>query len=64
MRLPIHLLPAYSTLRGLLVTRRGLRRFDPEHGAKLVERGYAVIREGRLFITHAGKQVLKQPDSS
>ena len=57
--LPIHMLPASKTLRVLSMNRRGLRSFDQEHAAKLVERGYAQIREGRLFITEAGKLASK-----
>jgi hypothetical protein len=53
--LPIYTLPAYSTLRALSISRRGLRSFDREHAAKLVERGYAQLREGRLLITEAGR---------
>ena len=51
----IHMLPASKTLRVLSMNRRGLRSFDQEHAAKLVERGYAQLLEGRLFITDAGK---------
>ena len=55
--LPIHMLPAYSTLRALSTNGRGLRSFDREHAVKLVERGYAQLRDGRLYITEAGKLV-------
>jgi hypothetical protein len=51
----IHMLPAYSTLRVLSTNRCGLRSFDRQHAAKLVERGYAQLRDGRLYITEAGK---------
>ena len=57
--LPIHMLPASKTLRVLSINRRGLGSFDQEHAAKLVERGYAQILEGRLFITEAGKLASK-----
>ena len=53
--IPIYVLPASQTLRLLNINRRGLRSFDREHAAKLVERGYAQIVEGRLLITEAGK---------
>ena len=57
--LPIHMLPAFKTLRVLGMSRRGLRSFDQEHAARLVERGYAQILEGRLLITEAGKLASK-----
>ena len=57
--LPIHMLPASHTLRVLSMNRFGLRSFDQEHAAKLVERGYAQVREGCLFITQAGKLASK-----
>ena len=57
--LPIHMLPAFKTLRVLGMSRRGLRSFDQEHAARLVERGYAQVREGCLFITQAGKLASK-----
>jgi len=41
------------------MNRLGLRSFDHEHAAKLVERGYAQIAEGRLLITEAGKLASK-----
>jgi hypothetical protein len=57
--LPIHMLPAAKTLRVLSMNRLGLRSFDHEQAAKLVERGYAQVSEGRLLITEAGKQASK-----